>query len=204
MSDRSNFITFHKKDFTIEQIKDSCEGFEIFICEVSNNENDHVNEYVFIYPEEKEGKNYPENSDDKNLARIISNKLQIPVLWIFCWETAIYASVHSNGKLDSFFERDYSDIIYDWWGITDEEDDKRWLKAEEREKDYSKTEEPLNGLVYDYAENGKRIEFGYLVNGYQDGTWKFFYENGKPSMENIYKNGKFIETTQRWDGDGKL
>ena len=67
-----------------------------------------------------------------------------------------------------------------------------------------KTEEPLNGLVYDYAENGKRIEFGYLVNGYQDGTWKFFHENGKPSMENIYKNGKFIETTQRWDSDGKL
>ena len=67
-----------------------------------------------------------------------------------------------------------------------------------------KTEEPLNGLVYDYAENGKRIEFGYLVNGYQDGTWKFFHENGKPSMENMYKNGKFIETTQRWDSDGKL
>ena len=39
-----------------------------------------------------------------------------------------------------------------------------------------KTEEPLNGLVYDYAENGKRIEFGYLVNGYQDGSWKFFHE----------------------------
>ena len=60
-----------------------------------------------------------------------------------------------------------------------------------------KTEEPLNGLVYDYAENGKRIEFGYLVNEYQDGTWKFFHENGKPSLENIYKSGKFIETTQR-------
>ena len=29
--------------------------------------------------------------------------------------------------------------------------------------DGKKTEEPLNGLVYDYAENGKRIEFGYLV-----------------------------------------
>ena len=67
-----------------------------------------------------------------------------------------------------------------------------------------KTEEPLNGLVYDYSKNGQRIEFGYLVNGYQDGTWKFFHENGKPSMENIYKNGKFIETTQRWDSDGKL
>ena len=67
-----------------------------------------------------------------------------------------------------------------------------------------KTEEPLNGLVYDYAENGKKIEFGYLVNGYQDGTWKFFHENGKPSMENIYKNGNFIETTQKWDSDGKL
>ena len=38
-----------------------------------------------------------------------------------------------------------------------------------------KTGEPLNGLVYDYAENGKIIEFGYLVNGYQDGTWKFFH-----------------------------
>ena len=50
-----------------------------------------------------------------------------------------------------------------------------------------KTEEPLNGLVYDYAENGKRIEFGYLINGYQDGNWTFFHENGKPSMENISK-----------------
>ena len=55
-----------------------------------------------------------------------------------------------------------------------------------------------------FQKMGKRIEFGYLVNGYQDGTWKFFHENGKPSMENIYKNGKFIETTQRWDSDGKL
>ena len=59
-----------------------------------------------------------------------------------------------------------------------------------------KTGEPLSGLVYDYAENGERIEFGYLINGSQDGTWRFFHENGKPSMENIYKNGKFIETTQ--------
>ena len=75
-------------------------------------------------------------------------------------------------------------------------DDNYWLVR--------KTEEPLNGLVYDYAENGKRIEFGYLVNGYQNGTWKFFHENGKPSMENTYKNGKFIETTQRWDNDGNL
>ena len=62
-------------------------------------------------------------------------------LLIFCfldaqnhWETAIYASVHSNGKLDSFFERDYSDIIYDWWGITDEEEAERQLKAEEKKK----------------------------------------------------------------------
>ena len=75
-------------------------------------------------------------------------------------------------------------------------DDTFWMER--------KTENPLNGLVYDYAENGERIDFGYLVNGYQDGTWKFFHENGKPSMENIYKNGKFIETTQRWDSDGKL
>ena len=67
-----------------------------------------------------------------------------------------------------------------------------------------KTEEPLNGLVYDYAENGNRIEFGYLVNGYQDRIWKFFHENGNPSMKNIYKNGKFIETIQRWDKDGNL
>ena len=75
-------------------------------------------------------------------------------------------------------------------------DDKFWIVR--------KTEESLNGLVYDYAENGERIEFGYLINGYQDGTWRFFHENGKPSMENIYKNGKFIETTQRWNKDGKL
>ena len=33
-----------------------------------------------------------------------------------------------------------------------------------------KPEIPLNGLVYDHLESGKRIEFGYLVNGYQDGT----------------------------------
>ena len=36
------------------------------------------------------------------------------------------------------------------------------------------------------------------------GLGNFFYENGKPSMENIYKNGKFIETIQRWDKDGNL
>ena len=67
-----------------------------------------------------------------------------------------------------------------------------------------KTEEPLNGLVYDYSENGKRIEFGYLVNGYQDGTWTFFHENGQPSMQNFYKNGKFVKTFKRWNSDGTL
>ena len=67
-----------------------------------------------------------------------------------------------------------------------------------------KTEEPLNGLVYDYSENGKRIEFGYLVNGYQDGTWTFFHENGQPSMQNFYKNGKLIKTFKKWNSDGTL
>ena len=66
-----------------------------------------------------------------------------------------------------------------------------------------KTSLPLNGLVYDFAENGKRIDFGMLVNGHQDGVWKFFHENGLPSMENIYKDGEFINTTKRWDSDGK-
>ena len=67
-----------------------------------------------------------------------------------------------------------------------------------------KTEIPLNGLVYDHLENGKRIEFGYLVNGYQDGPWTFFNDNGTPSMTNLYKNGKFMETIQRWNMHGKL
>ena len=62
---------------------------------------------------------------------------------------------------------------------------------------------PLTGLVYDFAENGKRIDFGMLVNGHQDGVWKFFHENGLPSMENIYRNGEFINTAKRWDSDGK-
>ena len=65
-----------------------------------------------------------------------------------------------------------------------------------------RTRKPLTGLVYDYAENGKRIEFGMLENGFQNGIWKFFHENGKPSMENVYVNGKFISTTKRWDSDG--
>ena len=67
-----------------------------------------------------------------------------------------------------------------------------------------KTEVPLNGLVYDYAENGEKIEFGYIVNGYQDGTWTFYHKNGQPSMKNIYKNGKFIKTSQKWNSDGTL
>ena len=66
------------------------------------------------------------------------------------------------------------------------------------------TEVPLNGLVYDYSENGKRIEFGFLKNGYQDGVWYFFHENGQPSMENIYVDGDFINTTKKWDMDGTL
>ena len=67
-----------------------------------------------------------------------------------------------------------------------------------------KTEVPLNGLVYDYAENGEKIEFGYIVNGYQDGTWTFYHKNGQPSMKNIYKNGRFIKTSQKWNSDGTL
>ena len=61
----------------------------------------------------------------------------------------------------------------------------------------------LTGLVYDFAENGKRIDFGMLVDGHQDGIWRFFHENGVPSMENIYEDGEFIETTKRWDSEGK-
>ncbi len=65
-----------------------------------------------------------------------------------------------------------------------------------------KTQKPLNGLVFDYAENGKRIEFGMLVNGHQNGVWRFFHENGLPSMENVYEDGKFINTIKRWDSKG--
>ncbi len=67
-----------------------------------------------------------------------------------------------------------------------------------------KTEEPLTGLVYDYTEGGKRIEFGMLYEGHQHGIWRFFHENGVPSMENIYVFGEFQETTKRWDMDGTL
>ncbi len=67
-----------------------------------------------------------------------------------------------------------------------------------------KTEAPLTGLVYDYTESGRKIEFGFLKNGYQDGVWNFFHENGQPSMENIYVNGEFIKTTKKWDMDGTL
>ena len=63
---------------------------------------------------------------------------------------------------------------------------------------------PLNGLVYDYVGDWSRIEFGFLKNGYQDGVWNFFHENGQASMENIYINGEFIETTKRWDVNGAL
>ena len=61
---------------------------------------------------------------------------------------------------------------------------------------------PLTGLVYDFAENGIRIDFGMLVNGHQDGIWRFFHDNGVPSMENIYEDGEFIRTTKRWDYEG--
>ena len=67
-----------------------------------------------------------------------------------------------------------------------------------------KTEEPLTGLVYDYTESGKRIDFGMLYEGHQHGIWRFFHENGKPSMENVYVFGEFQETTKRWDIDGTL
>ena len=66
-----------------------------------------------------------------------------------------------------------------------------------------KTSRPLTGLVYDFAENGKRIDFGMLVDGHQDGIWRFFHENGVPSMENMYEDGEFIRTTKRWDSEGK-
>lgn len=160
MNDRSNFITFHKKDFTIEQIKNSCEGFEVFICEITNNGNDHINEYVFIYPEENEKKNFPDSSN--NLAEIISKKLHISALWVFFWETSICVSVHSNGKLDSFFERNYSDIIYDWWGITNEQEEERQIKAKERKKNYLKKEKVLNisslSKVYPKIDKSKNID----------------------------------------------
>ena len=66
-----------------------------------------------------------------------------------------------------------------------------------------KSTTPLTGLVYDFAENGERIDFGMLVDGHQDGVWRFFHDNGVPNMENIYEDGEFISTTKRWDYEGK-
>ena len=67
-----------------------------------------------------------------------------------------------------------------------------------------KTNEPLNGLVYDFTKDGKKIEFGMLYEGHQHGIWRFFHENGQPSMENVYVFGEFKETAKKWDINGKL
>ena len=59
-------------------------------------------------------------------------------------------------------------------------------------------------MVNNYARDGSKIDFGFLKNTCQDGVWNFFHENGQASMENIYINGEFIETTKRWDVNGAL
>ena len=67
-----------------------------------------------------------------------------------------------------------------------------------------KTEEPLNGLVYDFTKNEKKIEFGMFYEGHQHGIWRFYHKNGQPSMENVYVFGEFKETTKKWDVNGVL
>lgn len=47
-----------------------------------------------------------------------------------------------------------------------------------------------HGEYIEYSETNKLVKKGNYSNGYKDGIWNYYYENGELSVQYTYKNGK--------------
>ena len=60
-----------------------------------------------------------------------------------------------------------------------------------------------NGMVYGYFDD-ERVEWGKLVDGKQEGIWKFFHPNGQVMSEMFFEDGDMKEVMGRWNEDGSV
>ena len=90
-----------------------------------------------------------------------------------------------------------SDIWYRdmMWNVDERKPGDLWV-------DRSNT--PFNGMVYGYMGNDERVEWGKLVDGKQEGIWKFFHPNGQVMSEMFFEDGDMKELIGRWNEDGSV
>jgi antitoxin component YwqK of YwqJK toxin-antitoxin module len=122
-----------------------------------------------------------------------------------------WESFFENGKPSSKGRYDYGEKVGVWTTWNENGD-----KTEELEyrDGYSKIlymltadGKPMikdgNGRYIMYHENGRLRESGVVKDGYRDGTWKTFFEDGKPKEEGEYRKGEYFVKTS-WTQDGHM
>ena len=67
-----------------------------------------------------------------------------------------------------------------------------------------KKNEELDGLWFDYYENGNLREKGYYKNGKVDGLWEEYFEDGQLSIRKNYKNGILDGLYENYHENGNL
>ena len=63
-------------------------------------------------------------------------------------------------------------------------------------------EEPFNGLIVTYHDNGNLFFRGLVENGLDNGVWEYFTENGQLWKKTPYKDGKNHGTNEIFYEDG--
>lgn len=62
---------------------------------------------------------------------------------------------------------------------------------------------PFSGLTYELYDNGEVSYYSYYVNGFPEGDFVEFYEDGSVCSFSKMKRGQVIETIE-WYHDGKI
>ena len=57
-------------------------------------------------------------------------------------------------------------------------------------------------IIKKYYPNGQLSEIGKLVNGKEQGEWKFYHENGQLYQTRLWSQGKFIDVVNCFDNKG--
>ncbi len=59
----------------------------------------------------------------------------------------------------------------------------------------------LQNVYYENGQTERRLE---MKDGLEHGTFRMYFPDGKPYVEQFYDEGKPVGTWHRWDADGKL
>jgi len=68
---------------------------------------------------------------------------------------------------------------------------------------YCYNKKPFTGIFFTSYEDGKLKSEINIIDGFENGFERFYYENGKISIERIYKNGELI-SVKEFKEDGNL